>query len=334
MVGLGRMGSNLIRRVQRAGHVGVVFDRDPAAVSALVADGARGASSVAELVAAMQPPRHVWVMVPAAVVGTVVDDILNHLEPGDVIIDGGNSYWRDDIVRAQRAAAAGVHYLDVGTSGGVWGLARGYCLMIGGDGEAVATMAPLFAALAPGVATAERTPGRQGELGAEEQGWLHCGGPGAGHFVKMVHNGIEYGMMAALAEGLAILEGAGRGAVVADTDANASAPLPVPAEYSYDFDLGAVVEVWRRGSVVSSWLVDLAAAALHEDPALANFAGRVSDSGEGRWTVEAAIDIGVPAPVITESLYSRFASRNEGLVANKVLSALRAQFGGHREQRS
>ena len=333
MIGLGRMGANLVRRVQRSGHQGVVFDRDPNAVHALVEQGARGASTLAELVASMARPRHVWVMVPAGVVGSVVHEALQHLEPGDVLIDGGNSYWRDDIDRAANAAERGVGYLDVGTSGGVWGLERGFCLMVGGSPEAVATVAPIFDALAPGAGEIDRTPGRSGARAPEELGWLHCGGPGAGHFVKMIHNGIEYGMMAAFAEGLTVLKQAGSAIAERNDGADASASLPVPPDYTYNFDIAAITELWRRGSVVSSWLVDLAAAAFHESPELADFAGRVSDSGEGRWTVQAAIELGVPAPVITESLYSRFASRDEAAFANKTLSALRAQFGGHREQR-
>ena len=334
MIGLGRMGSNLVRRIQRGGHVGVVFDRDAAAVAQLVAEGSTGAGSVVELVGAMERPRHVWVMVPAGVVGAVVDEVLAALDPGDVVIDGGNSFWRDDISRSRRAAEAGIHYLDVGTSGGVWGLERGFCLMVGGPESAVATMAPIFDALAPGVATAERTPGRTGPPASEEVGWLHCGGPGAGHFAKMVHNGIEYGMMAALAEGLTVLARAGAAKADNNDGTNASGSLPIPADYTYDFDVAAMTELWRRGSVVSSWLVDLAASAFLASADLAEFSGSVSDSGEGRWTVQAAVDLGVPAPVITESLYSRFASRDEGAFGNKTLSALRAQFGGHREQRS
>ena len=330
MIGAGRMGANMVRRLTRAGHQCVVHDVDPAAVAALAPEGIAGAASLEELVAALDTPRHVWIMVPAAFVGATVDRLAPLLGPGDTIIDGGNSWYRDDVDRAGPLAERGVHYLDVGTSGGVFGLERGYCLMIGGDAQAVAEMAPLFDALAPGTGDAPRTPGREGEPSTAERGWLHCGPSGAGHFVKMVHNGIEYGLMAAYAEGLNVLAKAGIGSESHTKDAE-TAPLTHPEYYRYDFDLAAVTEVWRRGSVVASWLLDLTAAALHADPQLEAFAGRVSDSGEGRWTVHAAIDEGVPVPVLSTALFQRFSSRGRADTADKILSAMRAQFGGHAE---
>jgi 6-phosphogluconate dehydrogenase len=332
MIGLGRMGANMVRRLLRAGHTCVAYDLNEAAVAALEAEGAVGARTLEEFVAALAPPRNVWIMVPAAFVASTVDKVSPLLAADDTIIDGGNSYYRDDVDRAAPLAARGIHYLDIGTSGGVFGLERGYCLMVGGDTSAVDRLAPILDALAPGVDTAPRSPGRTGPPAQEEKGWLHCGPPGAGHFVKMVHNGIEYGLMAAYAEGLNILSQAGLGKVDQTHDAETT-PLRDPQYYQYDIDTAAVSELWRRGSVVSSWLLDLTAAALHEDPALAAFEGRVSDSGEGRWTVLAAIDEGVPAPVLTAALYERFASRGNDDFANKVLSAMRKQFGGHDEKK-
>jgi 6-phosphogluconate dehydrogenase len=330
MIGLGRMGANMARRLTRAGVDVVGYDVVATSVEALAAEGPVGTHSLADLVAALEPPRHVWVMVPASFVGSTVDALAPLLAPGDAIIDGGNSWYRDDIDRAGPLAAQGIHYLDVGTSGGVFGLERGYCLMVGGSAEAVERLTPVFDALAPGVDAAERTPGRTGEPDTAERGWLHCGPSGAGHFVKMVHNGIEYGMMASYAEGLNVLAKAGIGAVTHAKDAE-TAPLTHPEYYQYDFDLAAVTEVWRRGSVVASWLLDLTAAAFAADPNLDGFAGRVSDSGEGRWTVTAAIDEGVPVPTIASALFDRFSSRDRGDVAHQVLSAMRSQFGGHRE---
>jgi len=331
MIGLGRMGANIVRRLMRAGHECVVHDVDPAAVAALEAEGAVGAASPADLAAKLDAPRAVWVMVPAAFAGATVADVAQHLEAGDVVIDGGNTYYRDDLERAEALRPSGVHYLDVGTSGGVFGLERGYCLMIGGDEEPVRRLDPIFRALAPGADAAPRTPGREGDPAPEEIGYLHCGPAGAGHFVKMVHNGIEYGMMAAYAEGLAILRKAGVGLSAQQHDAETT-PLRDPAAYSYELDTAAIAEVWRRGSVVASWLLDLTAAALRDDPELAGFSGRVSDSGEGRWTVQAAVDEGVPAHVLTAALYERFSSRGEADFADRVLSAMRKQFGGHAEK--
>jgi 6-phosphogluconate dehydrogenase len=332
MIGLGRMGANMVRRLKQAGHDCVVFDVSAAAVGSLENEGFAGATSLADLVGRLSTPRHLWIMVPAAFVDDTIAKLAPLLDPGDTIIDGGNSWYRDDINRSTPLAAQGIHYLDVGTSGGVFGLERGFCLMVGGVDEAVAQMAPIFAALAPGVGTAERTPGRSGEPSTAEQGWLHCGPSGAGHFVKMVHNGIEYGLMASYAEGLNVLANANVGAIDHPKDAE-TAPLAEPQFYRYDLDLTEITEVWRRGSVVASWLLDLTAAALHDDPALDGFAGQVSDSGEGRWTIHAAIDEGVPVPVLSTALYQRFSSRGRADLADKVLSAMRAQFGGHAEKK-
>jgi 6-phosphogluconate dehydrogenase len=331
MIGLGRMGANMVRRLMRAGFSCAVNDVNRTAIDTMVAEGAVGASTLADLVAALPAPRNVWIMVPAAFVDATIANLAPLLSAGDTIIDGGNSYYRDDVDRSAPLKAQGIHYLDIGTSGGVFGLDRGYCMMVGGAAEAVARMAPLLDALAPGASTAERTPGRTGDLAPAENGWLHCGPSGAGHFVKMVHNGIEYGLMQAYAEGLNILATAGIGKVEQTHDAETT-PLRDPQYYQYDLDLEAITEVWRRGSVVSSWLLDLTAAAFHSDPHLAEFEGRVSDSGEGRWTALAAIDEGVPIPVISAALFSRFSSRGNDDTANKVLSAMRKQFGGHAEK--
>ena len=333
MIGLGRMGANMVRRLQRAGHDCVVYDLNPAAVEVLVEEGAQGATSLADLVSQLDTPRHLWIMVPAAFVDGTIASLAPLLSDGDAIIDGGNSWYHDDVDRAVPLAASGIHYVDVGTSGGVFGLERGYCLMVGGETDVVARLSTVFDTLAPGVATAERTPGRVGEPSTAERGWLHCGPNGAGHFVKMVHNGIEYGLMAAYAEGLNVLAKANIGSEAHTKDAE-TAPLTHPEYYRYDIDLAAVTELWRRGSVVSSWLLDLTAAALHEDPQLDAFAGRVSDSGEGRWTLHAAIDEGVPVPTLSSALWDRFYSRERGDVAHKVLSAMRSQFGGHHEVKS
>jgi 6-phosphogluconate dehydrogenase len=333
MIGLGRMGANIVRRLMRDGHDCVVYDVSPDAVSQLVSEGATGASSLDEFVGKLDKPRAAWVMVPAGdITEQTVHELTGRLERGDTVIDGGNSYYRDDIRRAHALSEQGIHYVDVGTSGGVWGLDRGYCLMIGGEDEVVARLEPLFATIAPGVDSAERTPGRDGKPAQEEHGYLHCGPNGAGHFVKMVHNGIEYGLMAAYAEGLNVLAKADIGSEDHAADAE-TAPLVHPEYYRYDLDLAAITEVWRRGSVVSSWLLDLTAEALAADPKLAAFEGRVSDSGEGRWTISAAIDEGVPVPVLSASLYQRFSSRGRSDVADKVLSAMRAGFGGHVERR-
>jgi 6-phosphogluconate dehydrogenase len=333
MVGLGRMGVNLVRRLMRAGHECVVYNRSPEPVQALAAEGAVPSESLDDFVAKLDKPRAAWAMVPAGrVTEGVVHDLADRMEPGDAIIDGGNTYYRDDIRRAEELRGRGIDYIDCGTSGGVFGLERGFCLMIGGPDEAVHRLEPIFAALAPGVEAAERTPGRSGEPAPAEQGYLHCGPSGAGHFVKMVHNGIEYGLMAAYAEGLNILRNADVGEHPREADAE-TAPLEHPGYYRYEIDVADVAEVWRRGSVVGSWLLDLTAAALQESPELAEFAGRVSDSGEGRWTSIAAIEEGVPAPVLSTALYSRFASRGLDDFADKVLSALRMQFGGHEEKR-
>ena len=332
MIGLGRMGANMVRRLMRAGHECVVWDVEPDAVQALEREGAAGAATVRDLVARLAAPRAVWMMVPAAVVDGAIGDLAPHLSRGDTIIDGGNSRWGDDIRRATALRASGIHYLDVGTSGGVWGLERGYCLMIGGDDAAVRRLEPAFATLAPGVDAAPRTAGRDdGARGTAEQGWLHCGPSGAGHFVKMVHNGIEYGLMAAYAEGLAVLRAADAGSERRTADAE-TAPMQHPELYRYDLDVAAITELWRRGSVIGSWLLDLTAAALLEDPHLDAYAGHVADSGEGRWTIMAAVDEAVPVPVLSAALYQRFASRGGSDFANKVLSAMRHQFGGHVEK--
>jgi 6-phosphogluconate dehydrogenase len=331
MIGLGRMGANMVRRLLRAGHQCVVYDRNPASVSALTAEGAVGASSLEDLVKKLTRPRAVWLMVPAAVVDQSLKDLALRLEPDDTIIDGGNSYYIDDIRRARELKTQRLHYVDVGTSGGIWGLERGYCQMIGGEDAVVKRLDPIFAALAPGVGAVPRTPGRDKVGGTAEQGYLHCGPNGAGHFVKMVHNGIEYGVMASYAEGMAILEHANIGKKHREVDAETT-PLRCPEHYQYDINLRDVAELWRRGSVISSWLLDLTAISLLQDPALGKFSGRVSDSGEGRWTMQAAIDEAVPAHVLTAALYERFASRGESDFADKLLSAMRFQFGGHVEK--
>jgi 6-phosphogluconate dehydrogenase len=331
MVGLGRMGANMVRRLLRNGHDCVVFNRTPKAVIELEAEKATGASSLADLVTKLQKPRAVWLMVPAAAVDETIEELAPLLAAGDVIIDGGNSYYVDDIRRAKELSARGIHYVDVGTSGGVWGLERGYCMMIGGEPGVVRHLDAVFASLAPGVGTIARTPGRDKAGGTAEQGYLHCGPSGAGHFVKMVHNGIEYGIMAAYAEGLGILASANVGKGTHAVDAETT-PLRDPEHYQYDLDLPDITELWRRGSVIASWLLDLTATALLEDPALAAFGGRVSDSGEGRWTIKAAIDEAVPAPVLTTALYQRFSSRGEADFQNRLLSAMRYQFGGHVEK--
>jgi 6-phosphogluconate dehydrogenase len=334
LVGLGRMGANMARRLMRDGHRIVAFDVNPEAIAELEKDGAEGASSLEEMAAKLSAPRSVWVMVPAGeITEKTVEDVATVLEPGDAIVDGGNSYYRDDIRRAETLREKGIDFVDCGTSGGVFGLERGYCLMIGGPDEAVERLDPVFATLAPGVEAAERTPGRSGEVTAAENGYLHCGPNGAGHFVKMVHNGIEYGLMAAYAEGLNILKNANAGKVQREADAE-TAPMEQPEYYQYDLDLPEVAEVWRRGSVIGSWLLDLTAASMQESPDLSDFAGRVSDSGEGRWTSIAAIDEGVPAPVLTAALYERFSSRGLDDFGDKVLSAMRKQFGGHDEKPS
>jgi len=331
MIGLGRMGANMVRRLIGGGHECVVFDMSPTAVADLVDEKAIGASSPADLVEKLAKPRAVWLMVPAAVVDNAIADLLPHLEKGDIVIDGGNSYYVDDIRRGKELAAKGIHYVDVGTSGGVWGLERGYCMMIGGEPEVVKLLDPIFKRLAPGRGDVARTPGREGAHGTAEEGYLHCGPSGAGHFVKMVHNGIEYGLMAAYAEGFNILKHANVGKAGREVDAETT-PLRNPEHYQYDFNLPDIAEVWRRGSVVASWLLDLTASALAKSPELENFSGRVSDSGEGRWTILAAIDQGTPADVLTASLYQRFSSRGEAEFQNKVLSAMRFEFGGHHEK--
>ena len=333
MIGLGRMGANMVRRLMADGHECVVHDVSPEPIEQLAGEGATPAHSLEDLVAALAPPRHVWVMIPAAYVGGTVERLAALLSPGDTIIDGGNSWYRHDVDRSGPLRdERGIDFLDVGTSGGVHGLERGYCLMIGGAIEAVDRMAPIFTSLAPGVDAADRTAGRHGDPSPEEHGWLHCGPSGAGHFVKMVHNGIEYGLMAAYAEGLNVLAKADIGAIDHAADAE-TAPLDDAKYYRYDIDLAAVSEVWRRGSVVTSWLLDLTAEALFDDPTLDEYAGRVSDSGEGRWTIHAAIDEGVPAPVLSAALYQRFSSRDRSDIADKVLSAMRAGFGGHHERK-
>jgi len=332
MVGLGRMGANMVRRLIRGGHECVVFDRSAKAVEELTQEKAVGSSSLADLIKKLKTPRAIWLMVPAAVVDSSIADILPHLQPGDILIDGGNSYYVDDIRRAKELATKGIHYVDVGTSGGVWGLERGYCMMIGGENDVVQHLDPILACLAPGMGNEiPRTPGREKLGGTAEQGYLHCGPNGAGHFVKMVHNGIEYGIMAAYAEGLGILKSANVGKRSHEVDAETT-PLRDPEHYQYELNLRDVSEVWRRGSVIASWLLDLTASALVQDPELKNFAGRVSDSGEGRWTIKAAIDEAVPAPVLTTALYERFSSRGEADYANRLLSAMRFGFGGHLEK--
>jgi len=331
MIGLGRMGANMVRRLLKAGHELVVYDSHAEAVRPLEQAGARGTTSLEDFVGRLSKPRAVWLMVPAAAVDAVLETLAPLLSPGDTVIDGGNSYYHDDLRRAAALAQQKLHYVDVGVSGGVWGMERGYCQMIGGDDAAVARLDPVFRALAPGVDAAERTPGAAGTPGPAEQGYLHCGPNGAGHFVKMVHNGIEYGVMAAYAEGLNILKGAAIGKRAGEIDAETT-PLRHPELYRYDIDVARVAEVWRRGSVIGSWLLDLTAAALRADPELAKFGGRVSDSGEGRWTVQAAVDEGVPAPVISAALFARFASRGHSAYAEKLLSAMRYEFGGHLEK--
>ena len=332
MIGLGRMGANLVRRLTKDGHKCVVYDVKPAAVKAMAGKDVEGASSIADLVAKLTKPRAVWVMVPAGVTGKTVDGLAARMEVGDIIIDGGNSYYRDDIQRAKALKKDGIHYVDCGTSGGVFGLERGYCLMIGGENEVVHHLDPIFKSIAPGVEAAPRTPGKKGRPGPAEQGYLHCGPNGAGHFVKMVHNGIEYGLMAAYAEGLNIIKNADVGLRQQEQDAE-TAPLREPEAYRYQIDIGQVAEVWRRGSVIASWLLDLTAAALADDTELTEFSGHVSDSGEGRWTTLAAVDEGVPAPVISTALFSRFESRGDADYADRLLSAMRKQFGGHDEKK-
>ncbi|WP_373032195.1 phosphogluconate dehydrogenase (NAD(+)-dependent, decarboxylating) [Streptomyces sp. NRRL B-2790] len=332
MIGLGRMGANLVRRLMRDGHHCVVSDVNADAVAELAGEGATGADSLQDLVAKLDKPRALWLMLPAAIVDSILDQLKPLLEPGDILIDGGNSYYRDDITRARRLADKSLHYVDCGTSGGVWGLERGYCLMIGGEDEVVAHLDPIFRTIAPGEGSAEPTPSRSRTDGTAPLGYLHCGPNGAGHFVKMVHNGVEYGMMAAIGEGLAIINRADAGKSRQEVDAETT-PLRDPWAYQYDIDVGEVAEVWRRGSVVGSWLVDLIADAFARSPSLDDFAGRVSDSGEGRWTVLAAVDEGVPVPVITTSLYERFESRQAGEFTDKILSAMRSEFGGHAEKK-
>ncbi len=331
MIGLGRMGGNMVRRLLKGGHECVVFDRSQKAVSELAQEKAVGASNLEDFVKKLQKPRAVWMMVPAAVVDETISGIVPYLEAGDILIDGGNSYYVDDIRRAKDLAPKGFHYVDVGTSGGVWGLERGYCMMIGGEDSIVKHLDPIFATLAPGMGDIPRTPGRDKVGGTSEQGYLHCGPNGAGHFVKMVHNGIEYGIMAAYAEGLGVLKAANIGKQKSEIDAETT-PLRDPEHYQYDLNLPDITEVWRRGSVIASWLLDLTATALFEDPALSNFAGRVSDSGEGRWTIKAAIDEAVPVPVLSTALYARFSSRGDAEFQNRLLSAMRYEFGGHLEK--
>ena len=332
IIGMGRMGANMARRLMRAGHRCVVTDIRWETVEPLVREGAVGARTMLEMAALLAPPQAVWLMVPAAIVDRALDELAPLLPPDSIVVDGGNSFYRDDIRRAAALQAKGLHYVDVGTSGGVWGLERGYCLMIGGQAEAVTRLEPIFAALAPGIAAAPRTPARErGPISPAERGYLHCGPPGAGHFVKMVHNGIEYGLMAAYAEGLNILKNADIGTRPPEADAETT-PLRDPADYQYRFNLADIAELWRRGAVIGSWLLDLTAAALQKEPALGSFAGRVSDSGEGRWTVAAAIDEAVPAPVLSAALYERFSSRGKDDFADKLLSAMRFEFGGHVEK--
>ncbi|MBF6356540.1 decarboxylating 6-phosphogluconate dehydrogenase [Nocardia higoensis] len=335
MIGLGRMGGNIVRRIVRAGHTAVGYERRASAIEDLrveLGESFQGSTDLREFVAALTTPRVVWVMIPAGATGAVIDELAGLLDPGDIVIDGGNSRYHDDIARARQLAPKGIHYVDVGTSGGVFGLERGFCLMIGGDSGPVAYLDPLWKSIAPGVEAAPRTPGRTGEPSPAEHGYLHCGPPGAGHFVKMVHNGIEYGAMAAYAEGLNILHKADYGLRQSGEFSAEETPLAHPELYRYQLDVPEVTEVWRRGSVVASWLLDLTAGALHADPNLDSFGGRVSDSGEGRWTLDAAIDVGVPAPVLAAALFGRFSSRGEALYADKVLSAMRLAFGGHDER--
>jgi 6-phosphogluconate dehydrogenase len=333
MIGLGRMGANMVRRLEKAGHKCVVYDRSSEAIKQSVNDGATGSSSIDDFVAKLQKPRAIWLMVPAAVVDETIAQLVPKLSKDDTLIDGGNSYYIDDIRRAKELSSKGIHYVDVGTSGGVWGLERGYCEMIGGETSVVQHLDPIFKALAPGRGDIPRTPGREKASGTAEEGYLHCGPSGAGHFVKMVHNGIEYGLMAAYAEGLNILKHANAGKVKQEEDAETT-PLRNPDHYQYDFNLADVAEVWRRGSVVASWLLDLTAISLFDQPRLQNYSGRVSDSGEGRWTILAAIESTTPAPVLSTALYERFASRGEGDFAAKLLSAMRFQFGGHLEKKA
>ncbi len=330
MIGLGRMGANIVRRIMRDGHEAVVYDVSADSIKSLEGEGASGAPTLEEFVAKLNKPRVAWVMIPAGITGQMVDKLGELLDEGDIIIDGGNSNYRDDVRRAAKLRKKGIHYVDIGTSGGVFGLERGYCLMVGGDDDAIEVIEPLLKTIAPGPGEIDRTPGRSGDLAPEEQGYLHCGPSGAGHFVKMVHNGIEYGIMAAFAEGLNILHNADAGIKSAEHSAEI-APLEEPEYYQFDVDTAKVAELWRRGSVISSWLLDLTAAALEANPGLDGLAGRVSDSGEGRWTVKAAIDVGVPVPVLAASLFERFASRGEDHFANQILSAMRRQFGGHNE---
>jgi 6-phosphogluconate dehydrogenase len=332
MIGLGRMGANMVRRLMRAGHKSIVYDNSAEAVTALAKEGATGAASLDDFLSKLSKPCVVWMMLPAAAVDRAISDLAPRMAQGDVLVDGGNSYYVDDIRRAKELSAKGIHYVDVGTSGGLWGLERGYCQMIGGEPDIVKRLDPFFRALAPSVESAPRTPGREKGDGTAEHGYLHCGKNGAGHFVKMVHNGIEYGIMAAYAEGLNILRHAGVGKLRHERDAETT-PLQDPDRYQFDFDLADIAEVWRRGSVIASWLLDLTAAALLTDPGLAKFAGRVSDSGEGRWTIHAAVDEGVPAPVLSAALYQRFTSRGEADFADKILSAMRFAFGGHLEKK-
>lgn len=332
MIGLGRMGANLVRRLTKDGHTCVVFDRSRAAVKKLTGRGIKGTNSLDEFIAKLTKPRAAWVMVPAAVTGETIEELASRMAAGDIIIDGGNSYYRDDLLRAKALKERGIHFVDCGTSGGIFGLERGYCLMIGGETPVVKRLAPIFKSIAPGIKEAPRTPGRSGASTPAEHGYLHCGPNGAGHFVKMVHNGIEYGMMAAYAEGLNILKHADVGLRQREMDAETT-PLRDPDAYQYQIDIGQVTEVWRRGSVVASWLLDLTAAALVEDSELTEFSGRVSDSGEGRWTIEAAVDQGVPAPVISAAVFARFESRDQADYANRLLSSMRKQFGGHDEKK-
>ena len=331
MIGLGRMGANMVRRLLRGGHECVVNDRNPEAVEALVKEGAKGAASLQAFIEQLEAPRAIWLMIPAGLVDTMIDQLVTAVAPDDIIIDGGNSYYIEDIRRARELKTKGIHYVDVGTSGGVWGLERGYCQMIGGETDIVKHLDPIFKTLAPGRDSVAPTPGRAADEGTAGEGYLHCGPAGAGHFVKMIHNGIEYGLMAAYAEGLNVLHRANVGKVERTHDAETT-PLKHPEHFQYDFNLAEITEVWRRGSVIASWLLDLTAIALHESPKLEDFSGRVSDSGEGRWTINAAIEAGVPVPVLSASLFQRFSSRGEADFANKVLSAMRLQFGGHREK--